>query len=192
MLLDRSQNIPNEKKSEKNFAKEMVKQQFRNQKGGQRRQTLANFKRYLNEFSGGDQLELIAAYMASNEGKKKQKERNENHIDEKLKTLVGILKKQHEMAIVHEKRRSLSMVCKILTMEQLQKLGWKINSHSFRSARKHYEEYGAGSPVPKPNIPPSKQRNSELPLLVSEFFYLDEITRDAPNKFTNVNQVSLL
>jgi hypothetical protein len=56
-------------------------------------------------------------------------------------------------------------------------LGWKIDSHSFCNARKHYTEYGPGAPVPKPLMPPSKKPILDLPELVSDFFYNDDITR---------------
>jgi hypothetical protein len=169
----------------------MPKQQFRNQKGGQRRKTITEFKKYLNQTSGGDTLELIAAYMATREGMKKKKERNEYFMDEKLKMIVESLKSQHNLAAPQQKRRWLSLIATLLPMAQLQKMGWKINSHSFRSARKHYEEYGPGAPIPKPQIPPKKQRIPELPEIVKQFFYKDEITRAAPNKNIYKKQVSI-
>ena len=155
----------------------MGKQLFRQQKGGQRKQTLADLKRYLNEASGGDPLELIDAYMATREGIKLRKLRREDYLDPKLKVLVNSLKKQHEKTTPYKKRQVLSQVATLLTMEQLQSLGWKIDSHSFCNARKHYNEYGPGAPVPKPQQPPSKRPVLELEKLVSEFFYRDDITR---------------
>jgi hypothetical protein len=169
----------------------MPKQSFRNQKGGQRKKTLSEFKNYLNINSGNDPIELIATYLATREGMKKKLERSEFNLDGKLKILVNSLKKQHDLAAPHEKRRWLSLVSKLLTMEELQKLGWKINSHTFRTARKHCDKCGPGAPIPKPKIPLQKQRKLELQTLVHQFFYLDEISREAPNNYTKVNQVSL-
>jgi hypothetical protein len=155
----------------------MPKQQFRLQKGGQRKQTLADFKRYLNLSSGGDALELISAYMSTREGIKKRKEGNQNCINPHLSILVESLKKQHELAAPQEKRRWLSLVANLLPMDELQKLGWKINSHSFCNARKHCNQFGPGAPIPKPKLPPSKRPVLDLPQLVYDFFYKDEITR---------------
>ena len=167
----------------------MVKQKFRTQKGGQRKQTLSNFKRFLNDASGNDPLELIAAYMCTREAVLKRNERNEIFLNGKLRLLVESLKKQHQLAPGHEKRRWLSFVANLLPMKELQELGWHIDSHSFRNARKHIENCGAGSKIPKPPIPPSKRTILELPKIVSEFFYQDEISRISPHNFTNKKQV---
>jgi hypothetical protein len=78
----------------------------------------------------------------------------------------------------HKKRRWLSMVATLLPMVELQKLGWKIDSHTFRTARNHCNEFGPGAPVPKPKQPLKKQKNLLLPPLVSDFFHSDEITRE--------------
>jgi hypothetical protein len=151
---------------------------------------LANFKRFLNDSSGNDPLELIAAYMCTREAILLRKERNEVFLNGKMRILVDSLKKQHELAPGHEKRRWLSFVATLLTMEELQQLGWHINSHSFRNARKHIENYGAGAKIPKPPIPPSKRTILELQKIVEEFFYQDEISRISPNNFTNKKQVN--
>jgi hypothetical protein len=155
----------------------MGKQKFTTQKGGQRKQTLADFKRYLNEVSGNDPLELINAYMNTREGIHQKKIRDENHLDPKLIELVDTLKCQHEITTPYLKRQILSQVATLFSMEQLKQLGWKIDSHSFCNARKHCAEYGPGAPIPKPSLPPSKRPSLDLPELVSDFFYKDEITR---------------
>jgi hypothetical protein len=47
---------------------------------------------------------------------------------EKLKQIVGVVKRQWDSVGTAKKRQWSSMVCKILTREELVLLGWQISS----------------------------------------------------------------
>ena len=63
---------------------------------------------------------------------------------EKMFVIMDHLKKQHELASNRQKKRWLSFVCNEFTMPQLFDMGWKVNSHTFCNAKKHFNEIGAG------------------------------------------------
>ncbi len=62
-------------------------------------------------------------------------------------------------------------------MPQLLEMGWKINSHSFCNANKHFYEIGPGFEIPIPIRIATKSNTAKE--FVREFFYLSEITHEA-------------
>jgi hypothetical protein len=110
----------------------MVQKVFQEQRGGQRNASLRRVKDAIKEAAGGEGgvvsfLEALCSsqYWRKYMGTSQQRVKNPT---EKLKQIVGVVKRQWDSVGTAKKRQWSSMVCKILTREELALLGWQISS----------------------------------------------------------------
>lgn len=135
------------------------RQQFSNQKGGQRKSSLSSFKKALDKISGGDPAGLLSAYFATPMGKKIQPKVMEALEKSPLCKVVEGIREQHCKAPNKQKAQWLSLVAPHLENKWLQAKGFEFCNQQFANARLYAEKYGAGTPyslIPK-ILPPSKQ-----------------------------------
>jgi hypothetical protein len=110
----------------------MVRKLFQEQQGGQRKSSLATVKQTIERVAGGSGgvvpfLEALCSsrfwrqYMGTSHLRV-------SNSTEKLKQIVGVVKRQWDLAGTSKKRQWSSMVCKSLTREELALLGWQISS----------------------------------------------------------------
>jgi len=127
---------------------------FAEQKGGQRKATLATLKRTIEELAGeGNVPALLEALVASRFWEKYTKTtQGVTNPSKKLKKLVVSIHKQWKESTNPRRRRQWSsLVCPVLQRKELSFLGWEMCSETFANARKYAEDYGPGSiEVPKP------------------------------------------
>ena len=159
-----------------------IKKSFSKQKGGQKKATLASFKKMLYEISGGDISYLLSSYFESKEGQKILEELNNKNLifKNKLDKIIQNIKIAHFNCNQKEKIRFLSLISKEIKLKKLKKYGFSINKKSFSNSRKFFNKNGPGS---KPILPESKKKlSTEIQNKIKDFYYSDFISRPSPDK----------
>lgn len=104
----------------------MTRQPFNQQRGGQRKRTLAEVKRTITELSGGAVKELLKALFESQFGQ--QAVDGVKNASYKLQSLVECIKNQYKNTLNFNKRQWSSLVSPILTKKELKLMGWNLSS----------------------------------------------------------------
>jgi len=120
--------------------------QFTELKGGQRRQVIADLRKFINHYSAGDQQALLNEFFSGKKGTVQLMEFPQ------IKNLMDILKNCHSATGKYGKRQFLSIVQSAgFPFSVLKKSGWKIskNLKGWETAQKHSSELFPGAPVPE-------------------------------------------
>ena len=160
-------------------------QPFSNQKGGQKRETIFQFKEFLKNKAGGDDIGLINYYLNnSNEGKKiTSKISPQNRLISSYEKLLKIIGDLYNNSPNHLKKKWSSLVASDFTRNDLINNGWNISSKSFTTGKKWASSNGPGAEVII--IPPNSKENEEIENLkknLLKFWYKDSISKEASNR----------
>ena len=124
------------------------------------RQLIADFARILNKLvvnraildselsddAIARKANFLARYLTSNANKHLLAQIKPSIISPIIENIHNAIKSCDD----HEKQRFTSIVSSAFTQPQLRELGCTISKQSFASGNRHFNEYGAGAPIPSP------------------------------------------
>jgi len=108
------------------------RQPYRDQKGGQRRESMQKFKEFIDTVAGGDHETIIGEYIVKISAKESAKEKAERLLDllsswKPLRAIVAGIKTACKHLPTFHKRQMISIVrASGFSRETIELLGWKI------------------------------------------------------------------
>jgi len=157
--------------------------QFTELKGGQRRQVIADLRKFINHYSAGDQQALLNEFFSGKKGTVQLMEFPQ------IKNLMDILKNCHSATGKYGKRQFLSIVQSAgFPFSVLKKSGWKIskNLKGWETAQKHSSELFPGAPVPEKRG--RKKIKIEMAKSVLHFINKDDHSYPSSNRMVKMGK----
>jgi hypothetical protein len=159
-------------------------QPFSKQRGGQREKNIAAIMDVMKVKSGGDMKAFLVYLLFTNQiAKAIVKEALDKKEFGRTKSIVNNVVGCAYKQDIH--MDYLSLISKVVSKDDAEKMsGIHINEKTWTRARKHAKTVGPGTPLPKPQLPQSKQPASKaLKNSILNFLNKEESSRPSPNRF---------
>lgn len=182
------------------------RQPYRDQQGGQRRESMQKLNEFVATTAGGDYETIFGEFILKKSAKQTAKEKAQRLLDllstwKPLRAVIEGIKNACNPLPTFHKRQMISIVrASGFSRETMELLGWRIGPEctillfftqavsianitfvvAWATAGKHLKEVGAGKPVP--GFQPHHKVPMEIKRQIRDFFYSPTISKPNPSR----------